>query len=133
DLPNKDAINPSIKLIPDPDFKFDENKLPRLQIPAPKHDDFKLIVSIAGRTPGKDEVVELKKDQEFSLGVTSDTNAWVYIWSFEADGSVVQILPNRGQNGYVLAGQTLVVPDKLSADSLSAGAPAGVEYLRIVA
>jgi hypothetical protein len=67
------------------------------ELPAELRKDFGLQVQMVGLQPDESGVYRLKKDANLKFRVKVDQDAYVGIWTVEADGTIIQLFPNANE------------------------------------
>ena len=86
------------------------------------------------RAPEALDIPRYEVGDPVRIGVRTDEDAYVYLFSVSANGDVVQILPNRfdgGRDAFQSAGTTRLFPPSGAAYTFTADAPGGLA--RVVA
>ena len=82
-----------------------------VELPKKLRTDFGLEVTMIGGQPGKDGTLFLKTDDMVRFRIKVDTEAYVGVWTVEADGTVSQLFPNAVEPDHLFhAGKERVVP-----------------------
>jgi predicted Ser/Thr protein kinase len=84
---------------------------PPASFPKPSFHDFGLTIELADSRPGQNGQRLLSVGQRAQLRLQSERDAYVYVWTTDADGAIVQLFPNEYEkDGLVKAGQPRLVP-----------------------
>jgi serine/threonine protein kinase len=98
---------------------------PRPSVPVPRPDqlrrDFGLEVEMLGVQPGKDGVRLLREGQEVRFRIKVEREAYVAVWSINADGTIYQLFPNAWEREHRFKkGEERVVPSPEAGVSVEA-------------
>jgi serine/threonine protein kinase len=87
-------------------------------IPKDRRNDFGLGVEMVGGQPGPDGVIRLRDGDTVKFRVKVEQEAYVGIWTLEADGTIIQLFPNdKDQNHRFRAGEERLVPQRPVVDT----------------
>jgi serine/threonine protein kinase len=100
--------------------------------PAAERNDFGMKVSMLGSRPLPDGTRELRDGQEVAFQIETDRDAYVGVWTVEADGTTMQLFPNEMEKDHLFkAGTARVIPGK--EYTFSGTASKGIDHVRVVA
>ena len=86
---------------------------PKLVEPESMRRDFGLQVKLIGGVPGDDGVLHLVERDRLKVSVKPDRDAYVGIWSVDANGPIVQLFPNKNEpDPLIKAGQEKILPNR---------------------
>jgi serine/threonine protein kinase len=87
-------------------------------IPPDRCNDFDLKVEMVGGRPGPDKVIRLKDGDTVKFRVTTQQDAYVEIWSVDADGTFERLFPNdEDRNSFFRTGEERLVPEQPPVDA----------------
>ncbi len=87
-------------------------------IPQALREDFKLDVEMLGGHQGPDGVMRFRAGDTIKFRIKTERDAYVGVWTIEADGAVLQLFPNnRDPEHWFPAGVTREVPEKAVAEA----------------
>jgi tRNA A-37 threonylcarbamoyl transferase component Bud32 len=86
---------------------------PGPELPAATRHDFGLTVELPNSRPGPQGRRILTEGDRVVFRITAERDAYVGLWTIEADGTIIQLFPNKDEpNNYVRAGRTRELPGK---------------------
>jgi hypothetical protein len=104
-------------------------------VPEAQHKDFGIKVEIVGDkvAPPLNGVYRLADRQAVQCRIQLDNDAYVGVWNYQADGTVVQLFPNELEKNYLVKkGESRLVPGNEVGD-FEVQLASGAEYLLVIA
>jgi hypothetical protein len=96
-----------------------QQRTPTSLIPVDLREDFGLEVGMQGGARGSDGIIRLVEGEEVKFRIKVDRDAYVGIWTVNADGTVLQLFPNDWDKDHLFqASQPRIVPEKAHASAV---------------
>ena len=88
-------------------------------LPKELRQDFRLEVEVLGGKRGPDGAIQLTEGEAVKFRIKSEDDAYVGVWTVEADGTVLQLFPNdQDREHFFRAGEARVVPETVVAEAV---------------